>query len=237
MDRDDQLRLNQACERLPDNQSVTWSNANTGHYYTVTLRTSLHTAGNPPCRQAEIESVSGGQRDTTVMAACRRPDGFWVFFSTGLPPEGAIGGSVQSTAADPPTQSGKGTVPDGMPADWARQGTGTGMQGSHSTGMEGGWPNMGTMGSGVGPGWTGGPGMSTGGLGGTSTGMGGGWPGGTGTMGPGAGPGWTGGAGMGTGGLGGTPAGIGGGWPNTGTMGPGMGQGGMGPGARGWQGW
>lgn len=79
MDKNDQLQVNQAYERTPDHKPVTWSNPNTGNQYIVTPRSTTHNANGQPCRQAEIESIIDGRRETVVKMACRRPDGVWEF--------------------------------------------------------------------------------------------------------------------------------------------------------------
>jgi surface antigen len=79
MDKQDRQRVNQAYERTPDHQPVAWTNPNNGHQYTVIPRSTTQNAGGQPCRQAEIESIIDGRRETVVKMACRRPDGAWEF--------------------------------------------------------------------------------------------------------------------------------------------------------------
>ncbi|MEO5339495.1 MAG: hypothetical protein H7837_03105 [Magnetococcus sp. MYC-9] len=79
MDKTDRLHLGQAFERAPDNQPVTWVNADSGNRYTVTLRSTGHNAAGQPCRQAEIESIIQEQPSAVIQMACRRPDGLWAF--------------------------------------------------------------------------------------------------------------------------------------------------------------
>ncbi|MBF0583557.1 MAG: glycine zipper 2TM domain-containing protein [Magnetococcales bacterium] len=79
MDKNDQMQVNRAYERTPDNQPVAWTNPNTGHQYTVTPRSTTQKANGQHCRQAEIESVIDGRRETVVKMACRRADGVWEF--------------------------------------------------------------------------------------------------------------------------------------------------------------
>ncbi|WP_227657448.1 glycine zipper domain-containing protein [Candidatus Magnetaquicoccus inordinatus] len=79
MDKQDRQRINHAYERLPDNQPTAWTNPNNGHHYSVTPRSTTQNAAGQPCRQAEIESIIDGRRETVVKMACRRPDGTWEF--------------------------------------------------------------------------------------------------------------------------------------------------------------
>ncbi len=79
MDPQDQQQAGQVYEEAADHQSVSWFNSDTGYQYTVTPRSTLHTGSGQPCRQAEIEAVLDGRRETMVKMACRRPDGRWAF--------------------------------------------------------------------------------------------------------------------------------------------------------------
>lgn len=79
MDKNDRMRINQAYERTPNNQPVAWVNPDNGHQYTVTPRSTTQNAAGQPCRQAEIDSIIDGRRETVVKMACRRPDGTWEF--------------------------------------------------------------------------------------------------------------------------------------------------------------
>lgn len=77
MDKSDKAHLNRAYENLPDNKRVEWVNPNTHHRYAVTPRSTSRSESGQYCRQAEIESVIDGKRETVVKMACRRSNGTW----------------------------------------------------------------------------------------------------------------------------------------------------------------
>ncbi|MEO5350255.1 MAG: hypothetical protein H7836_11485 [Magnetococcus sp. YQC-3] len=205
MDRDDQLRLYQAYEQMPDNQAVTWANTSTGRYYTLVLRATMLNPLGLPCRQSELEAVSGGQRETAVKVACRRPDGIWEFAGQELSNNTAPAGTAAPATTGTPAPGGQGTASGEMPKDWGRQGPSQEVVGGNIGSMGGGWPNSGTLGNNI---WPGNQGVGPGMIG--SGGMGSGWPN-SGTLGNNTWP-----AGQGT-----FPGAMGG---NTGVTGGGMAQ-------------
>ena len=77
MDKEDLAQVNRAYETVPDNKAVSWVNPNSNRQYTVTPRATMISPVGRPCRQAEIESIIDGKRETVVKMACRRPNGVW----------------------------------------------------------------------------------------------------------------------------------------------------------------
>lgn len=76
MDKNDQVKLNNALETAPSRQTTTWVNPDTRAQYAVTPQPAYQVDGRD-CRQAEIVSTINGKKETVVKTACRRPDGRW----------------------------------------------------------------------------------------------------------------------------------------------------------------
>lgn len=78
MDKYDRQQLNHVYERGISGQSDSWRNPDSGNTYQVTPQPAY---SNPrtqqPCRQAEIESVINGKRETIYTTACRDQNGRW----------------------------------------------------------------------------------------------------------------------------------------------------------------
>lgn len=77
MDKYDRQQLNHVYERGVSWQTSTWRNPESGHVYSVTPQPAT-TGSYGPCRQAQIEAVIDGQRETTYTTACRDSNGQWV---------------------------------------------------------------------------------------------------------------------------------------------------------------
>ncbi|HKJ66293.1 MAG TPA: glycine zipper domain-containing protein [Desulfopila sp.] len=80
MDKFDKRELNQAYEFTPSGQTTSWQNPDSGNLYQVTPQPAYSSPSSPqrPCRQAEIEAVIDGRRETTYTTACRNDAGQWV---------------------------------------------------------------------------------------------------------------------------------------------------------------
>ncbi|MBF0447259.1 MAG: glycine zipper 2TM domain-containing protein [Magnetococcales bacterium] len=76
MDKADRQMVNQAFESKPSYETAEWVNPDTGNAYAVTPRPARQ-IGTQNCREAEIESVIDGKRETVVTTACRQPNGQW----------------------------------------------------------------------------------------------------------------------------------------------------------------
>ncbi len=76
MDKTDRQQVNRAYETLPDRQTTSWVNPNSGNSYAVTPQATQMVDGRP-CRKAVIEAVVGGKREKVTKTACRRADGTW----------------------------------------------------------------------------------------------------------------------------------------------------------------
>ncbi len=76
MDDSDRYRAAEALERAPTNDTVSWSNPDTGNDYAVTpTRTYYDDA--LPCREYTTEAWVGGRKETLYGTACRQSDGTW----------------------------------------------------------------------------------------------------------------------------------------------------------------
>lgn len=76
MDKLDRQNVNYAYEHVPDNQSHSWQNPNTGDSYNVTPKTT-YGSNSRPCRTAIIDSVIDGKREKVHSTACRDANGVW----------------------------------------------------------------------------------------------------------------------------------------------------------------
>ncbi|MBF0311296.1 MAG: glycine zipper 2TM domain-containing protein [Magnetococcales bacterium] len=77
MDKNDHMRVGQAYESSPSYQTTRWHNPDTGRDYAVTPRPAYETQQGQWCREAEVEAVIDGKRETMVTTACRGADGRW----------------------------------------------------------------------------------------------------------------------------------------------------------------
>ncbi len=76
MDENDRYRANEALETTPTNETVNWTNPDSGNRYAVTpTRTYNNAAG--PCREYTTRAEIGGKRETIYGTACRQADGSW----------------------------------------------------------------------------------------------------------------------------------------------------------------
>jgi surface antigen len=76
MDKADLNKVNNALETTPSYQTTEWVNPDSGNEYSVTPYPPQRQGGRD-CREAEIESIIDGKRETVIQMACRRPDGQW----------------------------------------------------------------------------------------------------------------------------------------------------------------
>lgn len=81
LDQVDQMRVEQtaqqALERQPDGQPVSWSNPNTGHSGYTTPTSTYRTSQGQYCREYQTAVVIDGQTQSAHGTACRQPDGTW----------------------------------------------------------------------------------------------------------------------------------------------------------------
>jgi len=76
MDEVDRLKMNQALEKAPAHQTVSWRNPDSNHEYSVTpIRTSYRQ--NQPCREYTLSGSIAGEIKQLYGTACRTPDGNW----------------------------------------------------------------------------------------------------------------------------------------------------------------
>ena len=78
MDRTDQMMVSQTLETVPDRQTRTWQNPNTGTSFQATPTNTFQTATGQDCREYRIQGDIDGRLETITGVACRRPDGTWV---------------------------------------------------------------------------------------------------------------------------------------------------------------
>ena len=79
MDKFDKQQLNNAYERGPSGQPVTWVNPDSGNQYQVVPQAAVtNQSTNQVCREAEITATIDGQPQKTVSTACRNEQGQWV---------------------------------------------------------------------------------------------------------------------------------------------------------------
>ncbi|OSM01644.1 putative 17 kDa surface antigen [Magnetofaba australis IT-1] len=77
MDKADKQRLRDVYETSPSNKTSSWVNPDSGNQYRVTPKPAVTSRSGQVCRDAEIEAVIDGRRETVVQRACRLPDGRW----------------------------------------------------------------------------------------------------------------------------------------------------------------
>lgn len=79
MDKFDKQQLNNAYERGPSGQPVTWVNPDSGNsYQVVPQQATTNPSTNQVCRDAEIVATIDGQEQKTISTACRNAQGQWV---------------------------------------------------------------------------------------------------------------------------------------------------------------
>ncbi|MBF0626223.1 MAG: glycine zipper 2TM domain-containing protein [Magnetococcales bacterium] len=76
MDKADAAKMTGALERTRSYQTTRWVNPDSGNEYAVTPRPAFQRDGRN-CREAEVQSVIDGKRETVVTTACRLSDGRW----------------------------------------------------------------------------------------------------------------------------------------------------------------
>jgi surface antigen len=82
MDKQDKQQLNNAYERGPSGQPVTWVNPDSGNNYQVVPQPAYsNPSTNQVCREAEITATIDGQPQKTKTTACRNAQGQWVLNS------------------------------------------------------------------------------------------------------------------------------------------------------------
>lgn len=82
MDKTDKQQLNNAYERGPSGQPVTWVNPDSGNNYQVVPQPAYNNPStNQVCREAEITAIIDGQPQKTMTTACRNAQGQWVLNS------------------------------------------------------------------------------------------------------------------------------------------------------------
>lgn len=68
----------QQAYHAPLNQTVNWSNPQSGHSGSVTpVKEGVHSTNGLPCRQYRQTIVVDGQAETAYGTACQNPDGTW----------------------------------------------------------------------------------------------------------------------------------------------------------------
>lgn len=77
MDKYDRQQLNHVYERGVSGNTSSWTNPDSGHVYNVTPSPAT-TSASGPCREAQIDAIIGGKRETTYTTACRDYNGQWV---------------------------------------------------------------------------------------------------------------------------------------------------------------
>ncbi|MEE4165942.1 MAG: glycine zipper domain-containing protein [Desulfocapsaceae bacterium] len=79
MDKFDRQQLNNAYERGPSGQPVTWVNPDSGNNYQVVPQPAYtNPTTSQVCREAEIMATIDGQPQVTKTVACRNDRGEWV---------------------------------------------------------------------------------------------------------------------------------------------------------------
>lgn len=78
IDKYDAAQMQRAYEYTPSYQPVSWTNPDTGNSYNVTPYQAYNTP-NGVCREAQIDAIIDGRRQTTRTTACRDNYGNWRF--------------------------------------------------------------------------------------------------------------------------------------------------------------
>lgn len=76
MDRQDQMRMQQALETAPTGKDVIWTNPDSHNVYTVRATRTYYT-NQQPCREYITHAVIGGKNQQIYGTACRQADGSW----------------------------------------------------------------------------------------------------------------------------------------------------------------
>lgn len=77
MDEVDRMKVSQALEYTPSNQSMGWSNPDSRAQYSVTPYRTYEVAPQEYCREYSVKALVGGRYQETYGTACRQPDGSW----------------------------------------------------------------------------------------------------------------------------------------------------------------
>ncbi|WP_231362666.1 MULTISPECIES: RT0821/Lpp0805 family surface protein [unclassified Thioalkalivibrio] len=77
MDDVDRMRVSRTLETVPDRQSSTWRNPNTGHQYHATPTRTYRSSGQD-CREYQVQATMDGYPETINGTACRDASGRWV---------------------------------------------------------------------------------------------------------------------------------------------------------------
>ncbi len=77
MDDVDRMRVSRTLETVPDRQSSTWRNPNTGHQYQATPTRTYRSSGQD-CREYQVQATMDGYPETITGTACRDASGRWV---------------------------------------------------------------------------------------------------------------------------------------------------------------
>lgn len=83
MDENDRLKAERALETSPTNESIAWTNPDSGSRYEVTPTKTYYQAPSQqspaqPCREYTTEAWIGGKKETVYGTACRQADGSWL---------------------------------------------------------------------------------------------------------------------------------------------------------------
>ena len=77
MDKFDQQQLSSVYENGRSGQPVTWKNPDSGNIYKATPQRSYASSKSSVCRDAQIEAIIDGRKETLHSTACRDQYGNW----------------------------------------------------------------------------------------------------------------------------------------------------------------
>lgn len=78
MDKYDRQKIGQVYEMTPSGKTSSWVNPDTGREYSVTPHAAYQSSGAyQVCRDADVEVVIDGRRQTSKATACRDSNGDW----------------------------------------------------------------------------------------------------------------------------------------------------------------
>lgn len=80
MDRQDQMRMQQALESGRTGHEVVWNNPDTGNRFVV-VPTKTYYVNQQPCREYTTRALIGGKSEQIYGKACRQADGSWKVIS------------------------------------------------------------------------------------------------------------------------------------------------------------
>lgn len=81
MEEQDRRQAGYALENARTDETVTWTNPDTGYEYNFTP-TETYTRQNRPCREFVTQVSIEGRWETVRGTACRQPDGSWQIISS-----------------------------------------------------------------------------------------------------------------------------------------------------------